>query len=466
MIGLLNVDPARFDDPGKTRGLFEGQKASQYRDLLTEKNRLISTYRDASTYMANLTALRANIDAHKAEAYAALDDILLQDFQFLKIKYEQAQPNGKTVKRPVALGDIQALAPFHWGYEFDEIIGTRGGFDVIITNPPWEIFKPQAKEFFAAYSDLVTKNKMDIKQFEQEQERLLANPEVNQAWLEFQSRYPFVSAYYRSAPQFVNQISVVNGKKAGTDINLYKLFVEQSYNLLRVGGLCGIVIPSGIYTDLGTKQLRETLFSASQIQVLFGLSNEKYIFEGVHHAFKLALLVFAKGKQTESFEAAFRINPREAITPQQLESFLHTDNDHLRVYVPFIRRTSPDSLSVTEYKSEIDVHISEKMLRFPLLGEEITGKWSIKLTREFDMTNDSHLFRTSAAPGRLPSTKARWFISLRINGKAQMRAIGSVSKKDANPFSAHTARTRDRSWIIRPIGWASEMLPQVQMNGL
>jgi len=34
--------------------------------------------------------------------------------------------------------DIEALHPFHWGFEFDEILNQHGGFDAIITNPPWE----------------------------------------------------------------------------------------------------------------------------------------------------------------------------------------------------------------------------------------------------------------------------------------------------------------------------------------
>jgi hypothetical protein len=42
------------------------------------------------------------------------------------------------------------------------------------------------------------------------------------------------------------------------------------------------------------------------------------------------------------------------------------------------------------------------MLQFPLLGEKIEGKWNLKLTAEFHMTNDSHLFKTEPGPGRLP----------------------------------------------------------------
>jgi len=44
--------------------------------------------------------------------------------------------------------DIEDLQPFHWGCEFDEIMNQRGGFDAIITNPPWESVEPGAKEFF------------------------------------------------------------------------------------------------------------------------------------------------------------------------------------------------------------------------------------------------------------------------------------------------------------------------------
>ena len=67
-----------------------------------------------------------------------------------------------------------------------------------------------------------------------------------------------------------------------------------------------------------------------------------------------------------------------------------------------VRRLSPDSLSITEFKSAIDVTIAEKMLQFPLLGENVPGKWKIKFTSEFHMTNDSRLFHKERQPGMLP----------------------------------------------------------------
>ena len=243
---------------------------------------------------------------------------------------------------------------------------------------------------------------MDIKEFEKKQKELLKDSDIAQAWCEYQSKFPYVSVYYRSAEQYHNQISIVNGKKAGTDINLYKLFLEQSFNLLRSGGRCGIIIPSGIYTDLGAKQLRELLFSQSRLDTLFGLSNEKFIFEGVHHAFKFTLLSFEKDKKTESFNAVFRINPREAIKPNDLDRFLNDQSEQVEIPISLVRKLSPDSISVMEFKNKTDIKIAEKMFKFPLLGEKIEDKWNLKLTAEFHMTTDSHLFKTEPAKGRLP----------------------------------------------------------------
>ena len=318
------------------------------------------------------------------------------------IKYEQAtwddkkNAGGKPAKWAVEIADIEALKPFHWGFEFDEIINEQGGFDAIITNPPWEIFKPNSKEFFEEFSDLVTKKKMTIHEFEDERDELLKDPDIREAWLEYLSGYPHVGAFFRSTDQYKNQISIVNGKKAGSDINLYKLFTEQCFNLLRVGGYCGIVIPNGICTDLGAKQLREMLFCKTHVVGLFCFENRRgptAVFENVHPSIKPSVLTFKKGGETARFPAAFM---RHDVA--ELDHF--PQEGALDISVDMVRRLSPDSLSIMELKNEADIRIAEKMLKFPLLGEDIPDKWKLRLTREFDMTNDSCLFQTCSAKSR------------------------------------------------------------------
>ena len=417
LIGLLRVDeeafnqmtPAEAEGPLTQKGMFPTMKQGSllalagqrsYRQMVEEKERLVKSYRLASTLTDNVEKMREDIEKHRQKAQETLNQILLDEFGGLGIKYEQAtwdgkkQKQGKPKKRPLKLADITALQPFHWGYEFDAVMNERGGFDAIITNPPWEIWKPQAKEFFADYSDVVTKNKMRIEEFQKRQAELLQEPEIRAAWLDYLSRFPHQSAYYRSAAQYQNQTAVVDGRKTGSDLNLYKLFTEQCHNLLCKGGLCGTVIPSGIYTDLGATGLRRMLFEQTELMGLFGFENRRAIFEGVDSRFKFVVLTFRKGGHTEQFPATFM---------QHDVAELHNFPDNtLAMSLSLVRRLSPEPLSLMEFTNPMDVQIAKKMLAFPLLGEEVNGAWQLSFTREFDMTNHSYVFRTEPCATCLP----------------------------------------------------------------
>ena len=211
-----------------------------------------------------------------------------------------------------------------------------------------------------------------------------------------------MSSWFRAAPEFKHQSAVVGGKKTGSDVNLYKLFVERSFHLLRPGGHCGIVIPNGLYKDMGATGLRNMLFDHTQLDSLVSLSNERFIFEEVHHSFGLLFLTFTKGKTTTNLKATFRINPREAIKAEEFTSFVENAENFLEIPVDLIRSLSPETGSVMEFKSQRDIEIAKKMLAFPSLGAQIEGKWSLTLGNELHMTNDSHLFESTPSNGTLP----------------------------------------------------------------
>ena len=440
LVGLMRVDEVEFNQKNTQLGLFSEVKPRPFAELVATKNRKLDTYRHSAEQLGkhmNLRQLRDDIDTEMRDANAVMNELMRDQFEKLGVRFEEAtwdaakKQLGKPKKRAIERADIDAQTPFHWGYVFDDIVQRRGGFDIILANPPWEVLKPQAKEFFAEYSGVVSKNKMTIKEFEKEQSKLLQNAEVRAAWLAYESRFPHLSSWFRAAPEFKHQSAVVGGKKTGSDINLYKLFVERSFHLLRAGGHCGIVIPSGIYTDLGAKGLRDLLFGHTQIEGLFCFENRKTIFEGVDSRFKFVVLTFEKNAAARVQAAGERHDhtrasapPDDLLAAQAVEAqggaigttrfpaaFMRHDVAELERFpaegalwleVELIKRLSPDSHSVMEFKSALDVQIAEKMLKFPLLGERMEGAWNLSLTREFDMTNDSHLFKTEPGPGRLP----------------------------------------------------------------
>ena len=407
LVGLMRVDEHEFDAKYRQGDMFR----KGFRELLDEKHRKLATYRAAADALGgsvSLRALRDDIDDAMAEANAVMNELLQDQFAERGIKFEQATWDaakgdlGKPSKRKVTRADVAAQHPLHWGYAFDEIVQQRGGFDIVLANPPWEVFKPQAKEFFANHSDLVSKNKMTIKDFEKEQSKLLKDKAVREAWLAYESRFPHMSAYFRTAPDYSFQSAIVAGKKTGSDLNLYKLFTERCFALLRDGGHCGIVIPSSIYKDMGATGLRTMLFDNAQIDTIISLSNEKFIFEGVDHRVCFAFLNFTKGGKTKKLRATFRINPREAVKADDFESFVHDDSNFVEITTAMIDAMSPNTRSILEFHSAFDAAIVSKMMSLPPLGKKISGAWNIRLTNEFHMTNDSHLFRTSVGPGTLP----------------------------------------------------------------
>ena len=290
--------------------------------------------------------------------------------------------------------DLERVRPFHWGVEFPEVFynadGTpkdNPGFTIIVGNPPWEIVKPDLREFYAQFDDRIeshmTRAEVEarITELEAEDPRRPADFAVQSTAVEQ------TAAYVRQSPDFTRQ--------GRGDTATHKLFLERVYGLLQTSGRIGYVVPSGIYTDLGTKDLRVMLLNEGNIQYIFSFSNERYFFPGVDHRFKFALIGAQKGEQRAGFWVTFRFNPRVAVAPADLPSFLANDDNLIYVRRQSLERFSPDSLSVMEFQTRRDYAIAEKLFdRFPLLGEERSDMWNVKFTSEFHITNDRGLFNT------------------------------------------------------------------------
>src|SRR5205085_6301559 len=99
LIGLTHVEAKDFDEHQKQGEFFK----QSYSEILAEKNRLVDVYRHTATYTDDLTALRNQIQEKSDDALIALNELLLDEFKELKIRYERATWDDKKNKEGKAI---------------------------------------------------------------------------------------------------------------------------------------------------------------------------------------------------------------------------------------------------------------------------------------------------------------------------------------------------------------------------
>lgn len=318
---------------------------------------------------------------------------------------------------------------FHWELEFPDVFtATQDGFDALLGNPPWEIQKPNSKEFFSNHDPLYRaygKQEALAKQLEY----FCAWPQLEHDWIAYNASLKGMSnwAKYVGKPFGDRVTEDKNGKKkhdlnlgsgrnsfeasaavhkkwlqqrkknkgfadtahpflhqGSADLNTYKLFLELSHALLRGQGRLGMIVPSGIYTDKGTTDLRELFLSQCDWQWLFGFENREGIFD-IHRSFKFCPLIVQKGGQTEAIRAAFM--------HRNVDDWEQAERHVLAYPRARVEEFSPYSKAILEIRSEQDLRVLQKIYaNGVLLGDQSENGWGIKYAREFDMTNDSKLF--------------------------------------------------------------------------
>lgn len=320
--------------------------------------------------------------------------------------------------RAVVSGLRETRRFFHWELEFPDVFTEEGaGFDAVVGNPPWEIQKPNSKEFFSNHDPLY---RAYGKQEALRVQRALfeAHPVIEGAWLayngDFKDRGNFVKHTAepfgdgKVADHGGGDVGIVRGKRGAelhktwrgkraryrglsdpehpfrhqgsADLNTYKMFVEQAHALLGTGGQFGILVPSGIYTDKGTGDLRKLLLQRCAWRWLYGFENRNKLFD-IHRSFKFCVLIAAKAGQTDAIQAAFMRHELEDWAEAKAALFYPADR---------VREFSPNTGALLEL-------VSERQSR--ILGKAYAGgvalgahEWQPRYGREFHMGDDSKLF--------------------------------------------------------------------------
>ncbi len=293
---------------------------------------------------------------------------------------------GQTIYGPlVGVTDriAQEVRAFHWPIEFPHIFA-RGGFDVVIGNPPWEVSQLGEQEYFAAKSPEIASMRGD------ERKRAIARLELDNPWLwgEFvleKRRYEAANEFFRASGRF--DLTAV-GK-----INSYALFAEHFERLTSSEGRAGVMVPTGIATDSTTSAFFGDLIERSRLTHLYSFYEIRGWFKGTDD--RKSFCIFGIGSTRGAAEFCFDIG-----------QIVEMDNPERRFTLSAnqIARINPNTHTAPVFRSRADAELTAQLYsRVPVLFEERIDEdggdvnpWGVSFQQGlFNMTSASEYFRTA-----------------------------------------------------------------------
>ncbi|MFH1466562.1 MAG: N-6 DNA methylase [Pseudomonadota bacterium] len=282
-------------------------------------------------------------------------------------------------------GITQSLARqyhfFHWHLAFPQVF-ERGGFDVVLGNPPWERVKLQEQEFFATRNEPIANA-----QNAAARKKLIAalpttDPVLWTAWCEASREAQGQSHFVRQSGRYP-----LCGKG---DVNTYALFAEHNWHLLGPRGRAGFIVPSGIATDDTTKDYFQAIMRTRALHSMWEFENEGFFTAGKGHMLRFALTTLS-GRDDPAEAADFMFQGLAV-------SDLDDPQRHFTLSAEDIETINPNTGTCPIFRTRRDASLALTLYRKAGVlwreGDPNGNPWGLRFMAMFHMANDSELFRT------------------------------------------------------------------------
>jgi len=274
---------------------------------------------------------------------------------------------------------------FHWHLAFPEVFA-RGGFDCVLSNPPWEHTELKEKEWFAERRPDIANARTGAERKRMIEELKEEDPLLYAAFAEALREHDSASHFLSDSGRFP-----LCGRGR---INLYAVFAEGLRNLLNECGRAGCVLPTGIATDDTTKLFFQDVVDKKSLASLFDFEN-KGSFPGVDSRYKFCLFTAGRGLRptADSAEFVFFAHAVDNLRDSERRFTLSAED---------IALLNPNTRTCPIFRSRKDAELTKAIYRrVPVLireardGRPKENPWGITFKQGlFNMTSDSRLFRT------------------------------------------------------------------------
>ncbi|MES2434124.1 MAG: N-6 DNA methylase [Pseudomonadota bacterium] len=302
----------------------------------------------------------------------------------------QALDNGQVWGPLIGRATIARTArALHWPLEFPDVFA-KGGFDVVLGNPPWERIKLQEQEFFAARAPAIANaaNKAARERAITALRDAAEGTPDRALFTEFQTAKRVAEA----TSEFVRTPAEDGGRFPLTgrgDVNTYALFAEHFSRLTGPKGRAGVIVPTGIATDATTAPFFAALVANKRLSQLVDFENRAGLFPAVDSRMKFALLTLGHNEGTARF-AFFLTDPSQLAEPER--NFTLTPAQ--------IAKLNPNTKTAPVFRSRMDAELTARIYdAAPVLVKDEQPKesnlWGVELhSRIWHMAEDAEWFRT------------------------------------------------------------------------
>jgi hypothetical protein len=267
-----------------------------------------------------------------------------------------------------------------------------GGFDAVVGNPPWDMMEFEEVPWFEARDRTIA-----LETNRAARSRRIAALRAAEAplWLD----YAKATARAADATRVARGAGFYSKLNRGR-INLFKLFVERSGSLVKPTGMVGLLVPSGIASDLSASIFFRDVATGGHLNALYDFENRRIFFPDVHASFKFCVLSFSPQRTFTSARCAFFMHDvTERTDPER--SFAITADDFGRV--------NPNTGTAPIFRSRRDMEITTAIYaRLPVLecsAPERTKQFPTHFAQMLNMSADSDKF---VELGELEGSKGAW----------------------------------------------------------
>lgn len=190
----------------------------------------------------------------------------------------------------------------HWELEFADVFAERGGFDLMIGNPPWILLGWNEQDVLSDSNPRFAVKKLSAAETAQERKNAFEN---KVAQLNYFEEYEMISGEQNFLNAVQNYPSLI-----GMKTNFYKCFLPQAWEKTNESGIAAFVHPEGVYDDPKGGALREMLYP--RLRYHFQFANERKLFPEVDHHTQFSLNVYG-GPLMVSFDTISNLYDAKSI---------------------------------------------------------------------------------------------------------------------------------------------------------